>query len=284
MPPRFRFRRACDECHAVVRGNSKKTLQSAVYRHRREHHSGGAAVGRRRQQQASRLRAIRQSGDDDQPALDPDSVMIFVTCPQRREELWHRARAEVIKMGLPASCVRRRRGLDWSGYEASSRLRENAEYMHRYPVGLHKHTFLMHDFHNCFLPYVRNLFNASPTLAFVFWTEDDFFVKPGASIGHLLKAAAKRPQKVCWAGYVRVGGEPKWGAHFVCIPRMAVQPLLSLLAGMEADAIRAGDRFSYLLSLDGFLKLAMTAKAGAVVWATATSYAGQRSHPFKGRR
>ena len=111
---RFRFHARCKCCGAAFRANTRKGLRSAENRHTRESHGTSTALEQRRVQQAGRLAAIRNVVKE----VESQSI-VFITCPRYRESMWTSARAELLRIGFGARCIRRRFGILWSDYELS---------------------------------------------------------------------------------------------------------------------------------------------------------------------
>ena len=282
---RFRFHARCKCCGAAFRANTRKGLRSAENRHTRESHGTSTALEQRRVQQAGRLAAIRNV------VLVVKEVesqsIVFITCPRYRESMWTSARAELLRIGFGARCIRRRFGILWSEYE---KLQKNpcarGVSDQRLPSGLRQSTFLHYDFHNNFLPKLLKAFNTDKSLKWGSWVEDDIAFKPGYTARQLGEIAIRSSPSAVWAGYYTTNGVPTWGAHCLVMTKVAATRLLADLDQLEEAVVdRTGNPLLYLRGLDTWCKACVPkfVKGHALMVVPPSTMAYQRSHVFKGR-
>jgi hypothetical protein len=283
---RFRFHMRCKCCGAAFRANTRKGLRSAENRHTRESHGTCAALEKRRIQQAGRLAAIRKMV---QVVTDVQSrSIVFVTCPRYRETMWTSARAELLRIGFGAECIRRRFGILWSEHE---KLQKNpcarGVLDQRLPPELTRSTFLHYDFHKSFLPKLLKAFDTDKSLKWGTWVEDDIAFKAGFTAKQLGEVAIRSSPSAVWAGYYNTKGVPTWGSHCLVMTKVAAVRLLAELDQLaEAAVDRTGRPFSYLRGLDTWFKACVPkiVQGHALMVVPPSTMAYQRSHKFKGRQ
>ena len=148
----------------------------------------------------------------------------------------------------------------------------------RFPEGLRKHTFLMWDWHQRFLDMASQVFNTSD-VQFVCWAEGDIGFRKHDLLSGLLSDLRTRSSgsPACWwTAWMKVKGEPRYGAHFGCLTRDGCSVVEDYLNSLRTRAIDEGDPLGYLMGLDAFLYKTQGVEYNGVTF--------QAVHPLKGRR
>ena len=236
---------------------------------------------------SNRLRTSASVRSQGSVSASASRLRAYVTCPARRDALYDTTFNELLKIGFEAGQIHRRRGIDMNEYEQGNvMLKHSGSVVRRVPEGLQKHTFLLWDFHKCFLPLAAAAFDDDPNLEVIFWVEDDVKMMPGVDAGSLLDAVKQAGAAITWLAFTIVKGTPTFGTHLAGISRDGVALALRELDRLEEEFATQGSRLKYLMGLDTFFKksLRTSIDGTALVKAVPKSMARQRSHSFKGRR
>ena len=274
------FSVACQHpgCTFVANGSTELASRTGLARHTREQHSatGVSCRTRRQEQQKQRLHMARKS----QPLLLQGWAKqhrFAVTCPLRREAMWTSTHEGLMRAGVPAACVVRRKGIDFDKY---------TEDPGRRPEGLKRSTFLMWDFHKGFLPRCKFWFASEAELQFIWWVEDDCALKANVDFTALHAHALAGRACLHWAGYLSKRGQPHWGTHLVAVSREGLPHLEARLSQEAAKAAEGGNSLAYLRGFDTWIRGVLAIEQGGMplVRVLPKSVAQQRRHALRGRR
>lgn len=282
---RLQFKLVCTEvgCNFKCEGSTMVIARSNLQRHLRERHGDGTALARRRQQQFARM-ALSRACAPAEPDDRFNAMMLIVTCPAHREDMWLDSRSRLLDAGVPISRIRRRFGINWPAYQRSRA--SGARRQRDIPIGLTRCQFLMYDFHHMFLPQCQAIFAQEPQLTVIYWIEDDIKLGHTEDFMEIHNTALGQDTCLSWLGYVRVKGKPRWGTHVLGVHREGLQDLVDHLDTKAKASQEAGKPLSYLMGLDTWVAraCAVHVRARPLAQASATSLASQRKgHPFEGR-
>jgi len=214
----------------------------------------------------------------------------WITCPRRRDDLFKMARAECLKIGFKLGDVHRRVGIDWKSYTANQ-MKCTCDVSNKWcwcgahtrmPPGLKKHTFLMYDFHVFFLPTAINFMKESG-YQWVAWLEDDVKFPANRRVEEFADLALGMSPATVWAGYMKVGGKPKWQSHLLLMSLKAAERMLAELDASEAAGM--SHKRGHLVGLDTWVCNCMSKMVGgqSLVRASPSSMGSQRGHEYRWR-
>ena len=247
-------------CGWIARGSTVLSVATALARHRREKHTDSEAAERRRAQQRLRQCAVRlevplpapvvrkRPALQRRPAADTLVSLAVVTAPLRRDTMWERARAELLRVGFEAEHVRRRKGIDFAAYTDPS-----SSFQRELAPGLKASTFLHYDFLEFFLPYCSQVFEQMPDVGVIWWVEDDIKFKAGVTAAAISAEASQHTACLLWFGYMRVKGKPRYGSHLVGVARGGIRQLMAHLSDQRKVARDGGKPLGHLIGLDTLL-------------------------------
>ena len=206
--------------------------------------------------------------------------------------MWKLARAECTKIGFKVKEIRRRGGILWSEYKKNQQectCDVSSKWcwcgaLTRIAPSLKKHTFLMYDFHVNFLPAaIAQMEEAGYKWAA--WMEDDVVFPAGRRVDELADVALRMSPATVWAGYMKVGGKPRWQSHLLLMSLAAAKAMLAELDACKLEETKNNHAHPHLCGLDTWIRDCQfkTVDNVPIVRVSPTVLGRQRGHPHQYR-
>ena len=142
----------------------------------------------------------------------------------------------------------------------------------------------MYDFHASFLPAAISFMEDSG-YQWVAWLEDDIKFPAKRRVEELADLALLMSPATAWAGYLKVGGKPRWQSHLLVMSLKAAQRMLAELEACKDADTKGMAEYAHLVGLDTWVRncLSKTVDGQPLVRATPSSMGSQRGHAHKWR-